>query len=71
MPWCIMYTMKGHDGLCPTPNPHLIEPKNCAYCNLIKVVKDHYKKGNKNDSKTYDDGFRDGLDFAVKKLQEA
>ncbi len=70
MPWCIMYTMKGHDGLCPTPNPHLIEPKNCAYCNLIKDIKEHYKKGSKGNGKTYEEGFRDGFNSAITKLQE-
>ena len=48
--------MKGHDGLCPSPNPHLIEPKNCAYCNLIKSVKEHYKEKGKG-GKTYEEGF--------------
>ena len=70
MPWCIMYTMKGHDGLCPTPNPHLIEQKNCAYCNLIKDIKEHYKKGSKGNGKTYEEGFRDGFNSAITKLQE-
>ena len=35
--------MKGHDGHCPTPNPHLVDRKNCAYCNLIENVRDYYK----------------------------
>ncbi len=62
--------MKGHDGLCPTPNPHMFDRKNCAYCNLIEVVKDHYKGRNKGDSKTYEDGFHDGYQDAINKLQE-
>ena len=62
--------MKGHDGLCPTPNPQLVEPKNCAYCNLIKDIKEHYKKGSKGNGKTYEEGFRDGFNSAITKLQE-
>lgn len=62
--------MKGHDGLCPTPNPGLIDRKHCAYCNLIEVVKDHYKSKGKSEGKTYEDGFHDGYQEAIKKLQE-
>ena len=61
--------MKGHDGLCPTPNAHLKDRQHCAYCNLIEVVKDHYK-GKKSEGKTYEDGYRDGLAAALSKLQE-
>ncbi len=63
--------MKGHDGLCPSPNPQLVERKNCAYCNLITVVRDHQKekKGHGTD-KTYSDGYNDGVAAAIKKLQE-
>jgi hypothetical protein len=41
--------MKGHDGLCPTPNPHLIERQHCAYCHLIERVKEHYKSKGKSE----------------------
>jgi hypothetical protein len=63
--------MKGHDGLCPTPNPHLFERKNCAYCNLIDAVREYYngKKGKGND-KTYQEGFNDGWEAAIDKLKE-
>jgi hypothetical protein len=61
--------MKGHDGLCPSPNPHLIEPKNCAYCNLIKSVREHYKEKGKG-GKTYEEGFNNGWAAAIDKLKE-
>lgn len=63
--------MKGHDGLCPTPNPHLKDRKHCAYCNLIDEVKDHYKSKGKSEGKTYDDGFQDGFQAAISRLQES
>jgi len=62
--------MKGHDGLCPTPNPQMFDRKHCAYCNLIEVVKDHYKHKNKGEDKTYDDGYQDGIQAAISRLQE-
>jgi hypothetical protein len=62
--------MKGHDGLCPTPNPHLMDRKHCAYCNLLEVAKDHYKTKGKSEGKTYEDGFHDGYQEAIRKLQE-
>ena len=63
--------MKGHDGQCPTPNPHLIDRKNCAYCNLIEKVREHYKdKKSHGKDKTYDEGFSDGWNAAIAKLQE-
>ena len=63
--------MKGHDGLCPTPNPHIVERKHCAYCNLIDSVRDHYKdKKAHGKDKTYDEGFSDGWTSAIAKLQE-
>lgn len=62
--------MKGHDGLCPTPNPHLIDRKHCAYCNLIEVVKEHYQSKKKTDGKTYEDGYHDGWNAAILRLQE-
>lgn len=61
--------MKGHDGLCPTPNPHLKERKYCAYCNLIDIVRDHYKQKGKG-SKTYEEGYHDGWAAAIDKLKE-
>ena len=64
--------MKGHDELCPTPNPQLVDRKNCAYCNLIVVVRDHYKeKRDRGADKTYADGYGDGWSAAIAKLQEA
>lgn len=63
--------MKGHDGLCPTPNPQLIDRKHCAYCNLIEKVRDHYKdKKAHGKDKTYEQGYHDGWEDAIKKLQE-
>lgn len=61
--------MKGHDGLCPSPNPHLIDKKNCAYCNLIDNVRSHYKEKGKG-SKTYEEGYSDGWAAAIEKLRE-
>lgn len=61
--------MKGHDGLCPTPNPHLIERKHCVYCNLIETVRNHYKEKGKG-SKTYEEGYHDGFNAAIEKLKE-
>jgi hypothetical protein len=61
--------VKGHDGLCPSPNPHLIDRKHCAYCNLIETVKEHYKS--KTGGGTYEDGVRDGFADAIRKLTEA
>ena len=61
--------MKGHDGLCPSPNPHLINKKNCAYCNLINAVREHYKEKGKG-SKTYEEGYSDGWAAAIEKLRE-
>ena len=63
-------TMKGHDGLCPTPNPHLIERQHCAYCHLIERVKEHYKSKGKSEHKTYDDGYQEGWSGAIKALQQ-
>lgn len=63
--------MKGHDGLCPTPNAHLFDRKHCAYCNLIETVRDHYNsKKNKGKEKSYDEGFNDGWQAAIEKLTE-
>jgi len=63
--------MKGHDGLCPTPNPQLIERKHCSYCNLIEDVREHYNsKKNKGKEKSYDEGFHDGWQAAIEKLTE-
>jgi hypothetical protein len=64
-------TMKGHDGLCPTPNPHLIDRQHCAYCNLIERVKEHFKSKGKTEHKTYEDGYQDGLAAAISTLQQA
>ena len=61
--------MKGHDGLCPTPNRNLFDRKHCAYCNLIDVVRDHYKEKGKG-SKTYEEGYNDGWQAAIDKLKE-
>jgi hypothetical protein len=61
--------MKGHDGLCPTPNPHIKDRDNCAYCNLIEVVKDYYRQKGKG-SKTYEEGYHDGWKAAIDKLKE-
>ena len=66
-----MFKIKGHDGLCPTPNPHLITRQHCAYCNLIEVVKDHYRSKGKSEGKTYDDGYQDGFAAAINTLQQA
>ena len=63
--------MKGHDGLCPSPNPQLVDRKHCAYCNLIEVVKDHYKTKGKGEGKTYEDGYHDGQMDLLTKMQEA
>jgi len=63
--------MKGHDGLCPTPNPQLIERKYCAYCNLIENVREHYNsKKSKGKERSYDEGFHDGWQAAIEKLTE-
>lgn len=72
--------MKGHDALCPTSYPHLKDRKNCAYCNLIKDVRDYYKSQNTTEfggagkdqpqDKTYEDGYRDGINFSISKLHE-
>ena len=63
--------MKGHDGHCPTPNPHLVDRENCAYCNLIENVRDYYKdKKAQGKDKTYDEGYADGWNAAIAKLQE-
>jgi hypothetical protein len=64
--------MKGHDGLCPSPNPQLVDRKYCAYCNLIDVVKDHYqgKKGLSKD-KTYEHGYEEGYQAAINKLLQS
>ena len=62
--------IKGHDGLCPTPNPHLIERQHCAYCHLIERVKEHYKSKGKSEHKTYDDGYQEGWSGAIKALQQ-
>ena len=35
--------MKGHDGLCPSPNPQLIKKENCTYCKIIEDTKQHYQ----------------------------
>lgn len=61
--------MKGHDGLCPSPNPHLVERKYCAYCNLIETVRNYYKEKGKG-SKTYEEGYHDGWSAAIDKLKE-
>jgi hypothetical protein len=61
--------MKGHDGLCPSPNPGLVDRKNCTYCNLIQQVKEHYKS--KTGGGTYEDGVRDGFAEAIKRLQDS
>ena len=59
-------SVKGHDGLCPSPNPHLIDRKHCAYCNLIESVKQHYRtKG----GGAYEDGRRDGWNAAIEALR--
>lgn len=64
--------MKGHDALCPTSYPHLKDRKTCAYCNLIKDVRDEYKSRHTTQSKekTYEAGYQDGMNFAISKLQE-
>ncbi len=63
--------MKGHDGLCPTPNPSLINRKNCAYCNLIDSVREYYNdKKSHGKGKTYDQGYEDGWEAAIEKLKE-
>ena len=64
--------MKGHDGLCPSPNPQLVDRKHCAYCNLIDHVKDHYKakKGTMGD-KTYEQGYEEGYQAAINKLLQS
>lgn len=63
--------MKGHDDLCPTPNPGVLDTKNCTYCNLIEKVKDYYKdKKNFGNDKTYDEGYANGWNAAIAKLQE-
>lgn len=63
--------MKGHDGLCPSPNPQLIKKENCTYCRIIDDVKNHYQnKKTHNKEKTYDHGFTDGWDAAIDKLQQ-
>lgn len=61
--------MKGHDGMCPTPNPQLIDAKHCAYCNIIANVKEHYREKGKG-SKTYEEGYSDGWKAAIDKLKE-
>lgn len=61
--------MKGHDGLCPTPNPQMFDRKHCAYCNLIDKVRDHYREKGKG-SKTYEEGYHDGWTAAIDKLKE-
>jgi hypothetical protein len=63
--------MKGHDGLCPSPNPALIDRKNCAYCNLIEKTRNHYKTKGKSEGKTYEDGWHDGQAELLRKMQEA
>jgi len=61
--------MKGHDGLCPTPNPTIFERRHCAYCNLIDKVREHYKEKGKG-SKTHEEGYHDGWAAAIDKLKE-
>ena len=61
--------MKGHDGLCPTPNPQMRDRKHCAYCNIIDKVREHYKEKGKG-SKTYEEGYNDGWAAAIEKLKE-
>lgn len=65
--------MKGHDAMCPSGHPHLIDRKHCAYCNLIKVVRDSSRTGKSGDGdvKTYEQGFEDGFHAAIVRLQES
>ena len=47
----------------------MFERKNCAYCNLIDKVRDHYREKGKG-SKTYEEGYHDGWTAAIDKLKE-